>query len=161
MSLLSDVQSAVATFTSMVANLVTQTNYLISIITGPPTGAQSVVDVGPRTLKTLARVELEIQASNAFNPLGVWNSGTTYAELDAVSSGGTAYVSIQDGNLNNNPASSPLWWMQLITADQSVTVSDAAPSSPFDGKLWYDTSLPSPGLFMWEEDVDTGQWIEL
>ena len=88
MSLLSDVQSAVATFTSMVANLVTQTNYLISIITGPPTGAQSVVDVGPRTLKTLARVELEIQASNAFNPLGVWNSGTTYAELDAVSSGG-------------------------------------------------------------------------
>jgi hypothetical protein len=162
MSLLTDVQTAVNTFVAKVAVLVTQTGYLLGVITGPPTGASSIVDVGPRTLKTLARIELEIQAGQAFNPRGVWSAVTTYAQLDAVSSGTVAYVSIQNANLNHDPASSPLFWMQLITADQSVTVSGSAPSSPFNGKLWYDPSLsPYPGLFMWETDADSSQWIEL
>jgi hypothetical protein len=162
MSFLSDVQTAVSTFIATVNNLVIQTGYLIDVITGPPTGTDSEVDVGPRILKTLSRVLLEVEASRAFNPRGLWSSGTTYAALDAVvDAGGTSYVSIQDTNLNHIPSSSPLWWMQLITADQAVTASDAAPSSPFSGKLWYDTSLPAPALFMWYDDGTSGQWIEM
>ena len=41
----------------------------------------------------------------------------------------------------------------------SVTTDDAAPSSPSDGDLWYDTD--TGGMFVYYEDVDSSQWVEV
>jgi len=50
-------------------------------------------------------------------PLGAWNSGTTYALGNTVTSGGVTYASIQAGNLNHTPASggNPTWWSACFT----------------------------------------------
>lgn len=41
----------------------------------------------------------------------------------------------------------------------SVSTSDAAPSSPSDGDLWYDTD--DGGMFVYYEDADSSQWVEV
>lgn len=41
---------------------------------------------------------------------GAWSSGTTYASGQTVTDVGIVYLSLQNANLNNTPASSPLWW---------------------------------------------------
>lgn len=43
----------------------------------------------------------------------VWSSSTTYKQNDAVSLGGTSYLSLIDDNLNNDPDSSPSAWAIL------------------------------------------------
>lgn len=43
----------------------------------------------------------------------VWDSGTTYKVNDAVSIGGTSYLSLVDDNLNNDPETSPSEWAIL------------------------------------------------
>jgi hypothetical protein len=48
---------------------------------------------------------------------GAWSGATTYATGDVVSySDGSSYVSLQAGNLNNNPVSSPAFWSVLAQA---------------------------------------------
>lgn len=42
-----------------------------------------------------------------------WNSGTTYAQGEMVSSAGVNYYSLADSNLNKDPATQPLWWYAL------------------------------------------------
>ena len=41
----------------------------------------------------------------------------------------------------------------------SVTTSDAAPSSPSAGDLWYNTD--AGGLFLYYTDADSSQWVEV
>lgn len=41
----------------------------------------------------------------------------------------------------------------------SVSTSDSAPSSPSDGDLWFDTADNS--LFVYYQDTDSSQWIEI
>ena len=41
----------------------------------------------------------------------------------------------------------------------SVTTSDAAPSSPTAGDLWYNTS--AGGLFVYYQDANSAQWVEV
>ena len=41
----------------------------------------------------------------------------------------------------------------------SVTTSDAAPSSPSAGDLWYTTD--AGGLFLYYTDADSSQWVEV
>jgi len=158
MSLLTDVQTAATTFIAKVADLVTQTGYLIDVITGPSGGSGSLVNVGPRVLKTLSRTLLEIEASQAFTPRGVWSAVTTYAELDGVSRNGVAYVSMADSNLNNPPESSPLFWMQLVPS-VFVVVDTDAPAIPFEGLIWIDKN--SAAEFAWMTDGDSSQWVEI
>lgn len=153
MSLLTDIQTAAASFISSVNTLVTQAGYLVGVITGPESGSSSIVDTGTRQLKTLARLELEILASRAFDPKGAYSNATTYAKLEAVSYGGIAYVSMQDGNLNHQPDTSPTWWMQLVSAQ--IVVSSSAPSNVVDGMIWVDPSVPIMLVRY------SGQWIEL
>ena len=43
----------------------------------------------------------------------VWSPSTTYAVNDAVSLGGTSYLSLVDDNLNNDPETSPAAWAIL------------------------------------------------
>jgi len=39
-----------------------------------------------------------------------WSSATTYALNQVISFGSNNYISLQAGNVNENPASSPTWW---------------------------------------------------
>ena len=41
----------------------------------------------------------------------------------------------------------------------SVSTSDAAPSSPSDGDLWYDTD--DGGMFVYYSDGSSNQWVEV
>ena len=41
----------------------------------------------------------------------------------------------------------------------SVSTSDAAPGSPSDGDLWYDTD--DGGMFVYYQDSDSSQWVEV
>ena len=41
----------------------------------------------------------------------------------------------------------------------SVSTSDAAPGSPSDGDLWYDTD--DGGMFVYYQDTDSSQWVEV
>lgn len=57
-------------------------------------------------------------ASAPETPPAVWSNVTTYAEGDRRSIAGAhnsfdVYESLDDGNLNHAPASSPLWWRKL------------------------------------------------
>ena len=45
-----------------------------------------------------------------FNWKDVWSSSTTYNQYDAVSLGGTSYISLVADNLNNDPETSPSEW---------------------------------------------------
>jgi hypothetical protein len=55
-----------------------------------------------------------------YNPKGAWSSATTYVQGDEVTSVNLLYISLQGGNLNNVPASSPTWW-QLVGSGTSQT----------------------------------------
>lgn len=41
---------------------------------------------------------------------GAWSNSTTYASGQTVTDAGVVYLSLQNANLNQTPASSPLWW---------------------------------------------------
>lgn len=45
-----------------------------------------------------------------------WSSTTAYAEGDFVTSSGIDYISLQDQNVDNTPASSPTFWKQTTAA---------------------------------------------
>lgn len=49
------------------------------------------------------------------NWLGAYAAGTTYAKNDGVTDLGTSYVSLQDTNTGNTPASSPTYW-EIVAA---------------------------------------------
>jgi hypothetical protein len=48
--------------------------------------------------------------------LGAWSAATTYATGDAVSFNGSSYISLTNGNINNQPDSSPANWSLLAQA---------------------------------------------
>ncbi len=57
----------------------------------------------------------------------VWDSGTTYKLNDAVSLGGTSYLSLVDSNLNNDPETSPSEWAILaLEGADGATGADGA-----------------------------------
>jgi hypothetical protein len=59
---------------------------------------------------------------------GVWQSTTTYGYLALVNSSGTYYISLQAGNLNNIPSTSPTYW-----ANQGTFMSTYNPYWPLLG----------------------------
>ncbi|MBP1627799.1 MAG: Collagen triple helix repeat-containing protein [Holophagaceae bacterium] len=44
---------------------------------------------------------------------GAWSAATTYAAGDAISLNGNSYISLQNTNLNQNPATAPAYWALL------------------------------------------------
>jgi hypothetical protein len=83
---------------------------------------------------------------------GVWQSTTTYGYLALVNSSGTYYISLQAGNLNHIPSTSPTYW-----ANQGPTISTNTPYWPLLGasslqtfqlvpmRDGYDTTLTDEG----------------
>lgn len=50
-------------------------------------------------------------------------------------------------------------WQEVSGGGASVTVSDAAPSSPDPGNLWYESDTGS--MFIYYDDGSTSQWVEV
>lgn len=63
-----------------------------------------------------------IPTAVGFDPIGVWNSGTTYGRNDIVRVEGVAspytpgktYISLQDNNQNQDPTTETAYWMVLV-----------------------------------------------
>ena len=67
---------------------------------------------------------------------GAYNSGTSYATGEAVSSGGSSYVSLASANVANNPATSPTQWALLAAAGAdgaSLLTTHTGPLTVTDG----------------------------
>lgn len=60
-------------------------------------------------------------AAVGFVPKGAYAAGTTYDRNDIATENDVAYLSMQDGNIGHTPASSPSWWMVLVTTTPPVT----------------------------------------
>ena len=68
--------------------------------------------IGPKQ-SCPAGEELYTWERTGFEWRDVWSTTTTYKTNDAVSLGGTSYLSIVDGNLGNDPETSPTQWAIL------------------------------------------------
>lgn len=79
--------------------------------------------------------------------LGPWSPGTTYAVSDVVSYGGSSFISLVSGNLNNNPSTSPTFWgpyaaltvsstQQVYLGAGSTAVVQAFPNEGFVFTGW-------------------------
>jgi DNA-binding beta-propeller fold protein YncE len=55
----------------------------------------------------------KIPASGPINFIGTWNAATTYALNQGVSYLGSQYVSLQNGNVNQNPVTATAYWAVL------------------------------------------------
>jgi hypothetical protein len=62
--------------------------------------------------------------------LGGWLSGTSYAKGDAVSLGGTSYISLVGGNLGNAPSVSSSQWAVLAAHGVEGPAGPAGPMGP-------------------------------
>jgi hypothetical protein len=67
--------------------------------------------------------------------IGSWNSGTTFAKTEVVTHGGSAWVSVQDGNTNHPPASSPTWWDQIAAKGDQGPPGIQGPPGPGGSSL--------------------------
>lgn len=65
-----------------------------------------VMELGPGYIRFIYRGEYVLAESS-----DAWSGATTYAARQLVLSGGVVYRSLQGGNLNHAPASSPTWWL--------------------------------------------------
>ncbi len=133
MTLLADIQTATAQYVAAVdaataevaadvAALTADTASADAVITGPSGGPDSLVDVGPRTLKTLARVLFEVENSRGWVMRGPWDSGTTYSALDVVGHDDVVWISLADTNLNHEPIELSAWWMKLFAFVPDVAI---------------------------------------
>ncbi len=48
-----------------------------------------------------------------FRPMGAWSSSVTYLQGDQVTYNSQLWISLQGGNLNNVPTTSPTWWQPV------------------------------------------------
>ena len=95
---------------------------------------------------------------------------TAYVDSAVSGASGTYSNTNVDSHLNTSTASSGevLSWngsdYDWVTQSSggggaSVTTSDAAPSSPSAGDLWYNTN--AGGLFVYYQDANSSQWVEV
>tara|TARA_R110000824_G_scaffold196499_1_gene379765 strand:- start:1054 stop:1374 length:321 start_codon:yes stop_codon:yes gene_type:complete len=90
-------------------------------------------------------------------------SGTerVYEEGDVVEFEGRQYVAIRktSGYSPLHPESRSGWKKLTSTRSMNFTNSETEPEVAIDGDHWFDSS--SGKLFIYIEDKDTKQWIEL
>lgn len=86
-------------------------------------------------------------ATGASGLVGVWRGayagGTTYALNDVVFSGGSSYISLQNSNTGNTPASSPTFWD--LVAEAGATGATGATGSA--GMVWQGNYNNAIGYF--------------
>lgn len=147
-----------------------------SILNQTVTGNVSIDDLSDVDTTTSAPTDGQALVWN--NSASEWRPGTV------ATSGGGASVTVSE-TAPSSPSIGDLWFDPSVlktfvyyndgTANQwvqsnptgggssggtsSVTTSDTAPTSPSDGDLWFDTT--NSGLFIYYQDTDSSQWIEV
>ena len=118
--------------------------------TGLPTAATAASGTNTTQIATTAFVQAAVTGAGSYNDAAVDThlNTSTAANGEVLSWNGSDYDWVaQTGGGGGGGGGA------------SVTTSDAAPSSPSDGDLWYNTSVG--GLFVYYQDADSAQWVEI
>ena len=118
--------------------------------TGLPTAATAASGTNTTQIATTAFVQAAVTGAGSYNDAAVDThlNTSTAANGEVLSWNGSDYDWVaQTGGGGGGGGGA------------SVTTSDAAPSSPSDGDLWYNTSVG--GLFVYYQDADSSQWVEI
>ena len=118
----------------------------------------SIYSQASRTVETSDHswFEIEVLEGSILNQTVAGN-----VSIDDLSDVDTTTSTPTDGQalVWNNSASEWRPGTVATSGGASVTTSDAAPSSPSAGDLWYNTD--AGGLFLYYTDADSSQWVEV
>ena len=130
------------------SDLTAKANLASPALTGVPTAPTAASGTNTTQIATTAFVTTAVGAAS-----GTYNNASVDAHLNR-SSASTNQVLSWNG-------SDYAWVAQSGGGGggASVTTSDAAPSSPSDGDLWYNTNVG--GLFVYYQDANSSQWVEV
>ena len=130
------------------SDLTAKANLASPALTGVPTAPTAASGTNTTQIATTAFVTTAVGAAS-----GTYNDASVDTHLNR-SSASTNQVLSWNG-------SDYAWVAQSGGGGggASVTTSDAAPSSPSDGDLWYNTSVG--GLFVYYQDANSSQWVEV
>lgn len=82
-------------------------------------GVRTLVETPPETSDLDIAPILSLDQVYLHGPPVAWASGVTFAANDTVTYGGSAYVSLVDGNFANTPDSSPTQWRLFAVASNA------------------------------------------
>ena len=137
-----------ASFSTTVTNsLATKAPLASPSLTGTPTAPTASSGTNNTQIATTAFVQAAVTGGGSYNNASVdshLNTGTASAN-EVLSWNGSDYDWVAQSGGGGGGA--------------SVTTSDAAPSSPSAGDLWYNTN--AGGLFVYYQDANSSQWVEV
>ena len=137
-----------ASFSTTVTNsLATKAPLASPSLTGTPTAPTASSGTNNTQIATTAFVQAAVTGGGSYNNASVdshLNTGTASTN-EVLSWNGSDYDWVAQSGGGGGSA--------------SVTTSDAAPSSPSAGDLWYNTS--AGGLFVYYQDANSAQWVEV
>ena len=142
------------TFANLASKPTTLTGYGITDVallaspafTGLPTAATAASGTNTTQIATTAFVQSAVTAAGSYNDAAVDThlNTSTAANGEVLSWNGSDYDWVAQSGGGGGA---------------SVTTSDAAPSSPSAGDLWYNTN--AGGLFVYYQDANSSQWVEV
>ena len=115
-------------------------------LTGTPTAPTATSGTNTTQIATTAFVQSAVSGSGSYNDASVDThlNRSTASTGEVLSWNGSDYDWVAQSGGGGGA---------------SVTTSDAAPSSPSAGDLWYNTD--AGGLFLYYTDADSSQWVEV
>ena len=137
-----------ANFATTVTNSIATKAPLASpTLTGTPAAPTAVSGTNTTQIATTAFVQSAVSGSGSYNDASVDThlNRSTASPNEVLSWNGSDYDWVAQSGGGGGGA--------------SVTTSDAAPSSPSDGDLWYNTN--AGGLFVYYQDANSSQWVEV
>ena len=136
-----------ASFSTTVTNSIATKAPLASpALTGIPSAPTASSGTNTTQLATTAFVQAAVSGAGSYNDAAVdthLNTGTASTN-EVLSWNGSDYDWVAQSGGGGGA---------------SVTTSDAAPSSPTAGDLWYNTN--AGGLFVYYQDANSSQWVEI
>ena len=137
-----------ASFSTTVTNSIATKAPLASpALTGIPSAPTASSGTNTTQLATTAFVQAAVSGAGSYNNAAVDThlNTSTASTNEVLSWNGSDYDWVAQSGGGGGGA--------------SVTTSDAAPSSPNAGDLWYNTS--AGGLFVYYQDANSAQWVEV
>ena len=126
------------------------------------TEVAGIVDSAPGTLNTLNELAAALNDDANFATTVTTSLGLK-APLASPALTGTPTAPTAASGTNTTQIATTAFVQSAVSGlgggGASVTTSDAAPSSPSAGDLWYNTD--AGGLFLYYTDTDSSQWVEV
>ena len=137
-----------ANFATTVTNSIATKAPLASpVLTGTPEAPTAASGTNTTQIATTAFVQSAVSASGGYTDASVDShlNRSSASPNEVLSWNGSDYDWVAQSGGGGGGA--------------SVTTSDAAPSSPSAGDLWYNTN--AGGLFVYYQDANSAQWVEV